>query len=332
MMPDLCLVSVHIGIQIQVVIHTYQLQESSCFYWDQLEAMLTDLIKRPSRCSFKTTCVTVLQGRVLSRLAQAKGPESFKDARTESANSEDLQAAAKTVEMTDLEVGKPTHDSHSEQDEGEGDRKRRGGSSVEDGRHVHMADLSADGSDHGGRPSNEADRQKTLWDDMLKRKLGVELDKQKKDAALESQISNTTQGEEEQLSRANSQAALLGTAAQTGVRVSETHTPSDPSNDQATSAQQPRFLSKQGLMGAIGSSRRFLPALLKPSDGNASQEGATAHHGGGGRGLANRMETAGSLDSNSPLLPAGMPAGRATSSSLLHSAQSLFQIPYNVYM
>ena len=250
------------------------------------------------------------QGRVLSRLHLAKGPEAPKDAQTDAVTADDLQAAAKLVEMTDLEAGKQAAESQDKQEEGQQCPSMREGGHADGGKHVHIADASAEGaSQHGGKHSSEADRKVKLWDDMLKRKVDADLEKQKNNATLDSAHA-TPQDEEERMSRINSKAALLGSMAQSSDGVSETLTPSILSVHQLPPLEQPRFLSKQGLMGALHSSRRFLPALLKKSDGDPSQipGSSSAAHPGGGT-LGTMLETAGSVDSNAPLLPGGMPSG-----------------------
>lgn len=247
----------------------------------------------------------MLQGHVLSRLHLAKGP----DAQTDTVTADDLQAAAKLVEMTDLEAGKQAAESQDRQQEEQQSLSKREGH-VDGRKHVHMADMSAEGvGQHGGKRSNEADRKTKLWDDMLKRKVYADLEKQKSDATLDSTLA-TPQDEEEGMSRVDSKAALLSAAAQSSDGVSETLTPSTLSVHQLPPLEQPRFLSKQGLMGALSNSRRFLPALLKKTDGDPSQvlsSGGAAHHSGGALGTT--METAGSVGSNAPLLPAGMSSG-----------------------
>ena len=245
-----------------------------------------------------------MQGHALSRLHHAKGPDAHNDAQTDPITSDDLLAAAKAVEMTDLEAGKQEADRQGEDQQ---DLKKRDSSQTDGGKHVHMADaLTFGASPHGGSHSKEAEKKKKLWDDMLKRKVGADMEKQKRDG-----MASSMQDEEDRMARVDSQAALLDPTVNSSDRVPETLPPSHLPLQHLSLLNQPRFLSKQGLMEALNSRRRLLPALLKKTDRDQSKAGASDGGGaqGGGR-LANGMETAGSMDSNAPLLPAGMPSGQ----------------------
>ena len=244
----------------------------------------------------------MVQGRALSRLHHAKGPD--KDAQTDPITSDDILEAAKAVEMTDLEAGQEADTLAQDQQES----KKKDRSQADGGKHVHMADVLTSGAtQHGGRRLNEAEKKAKLWDDMLKRRVGAEMGKQKKDG-----ITSSLQDEEVQIPRLESQAALLEPTVTSSDRVSESLPPSHLPPRQLPPLDQPKFLSKQGLMGALSISRR----LLKKTDGDGGKAAASSGPGppGGGR-LANGMETAGSMDSNAPLLPAGMPSGQQVSES-----------------
>lgn len=251
-----------------------------------------------------------MQGRALSRLHLAKGP----DAQTHAITSDDLLAAAKAVEMTDLEAGGREADRHTDrQVPNQQDVSNRDSSGANGGKHVHMADTVNFGANqHGGSHSKEVDKKATLWDDMLKRKVGADMEKQKND-----ETASILQDGNDPMARGDSQASLLDPTPNSGDRVStpETLPPThQPPPQHLTPLDQPRFLSKQGLMGALNSSRRILPALLKKSNVDLSETaasgGAGAPGGGSGGRPTNRMETAGSVDSNAPLLPAGIPSGQ----------------------
>lgn len=255
----------------------------------------------------------MVQGHALSRLHLAKGPETTKDDQTDAITSDDLLAVAKAVEMTDLEAGGRKADTHTDRHgQNEQDLRRRDSSQTDGGKHVHMADTSTFGANqHGGNRSKEADKTTKLWDDMLKRKVGADMEKQKRDGIA----SNLQSEEEDHMARVDSHASLLDpTTLHSSDRVSGSGTlasPHQPPPQHLPPLDQHRFLSKLGLMGALDSSRRFLPALLKKTDRDLSEASASggggAHGGGsGGRGA----KTASSMDSNGPLLPAGAPSGQ----------------------
>lgn len=241
----------------------------------------------------------MVQGRALSRLHLAKGPDAHKDAQTDPITSDDILEAAKAVEMTHIEAGQEADTmAQDQQDLRKGDSSQANG-----GKHVHMADAPTSGANqHGGRRLNEAEKKAKLWDDMLKRKVGAEMGKQKKDG-----IASSLQDEEVQMPRVGSQAALLEPTVTSSDRVSETLPPSHLPPWHLPPLDPPSFLSKQGLMGTLNISRR----LLKKTDGDGGKAAASSGPGlpGGGR-LVNGMETVGSMDSNAPLLPAGMPSGQ----------------------
>lgn len=237
----------------------------------------------------------MLQGHALSRLHLAKGPDAHTDAQTDPITSDDILEAAKAVEMTNLEAGQQADTLAQDQQ----DVKKRDTSSADGGRHVHMADApSFSAKEHGGRRLTEAEKKAKLWDDMLKRKVGAEIGKQKKDG-----IRSSLQDEEDHMARGDSQAVLLDPTVHSSDRVSET-LPSHLPPRHLPPLDQPRFLSKQGFMGALNI------RLLKKTDGDSSKPAASSGPGSpaGGRQVIG-METAGSMDSNAPLLPAGMPSG-----------------------
>jgi len=256
-----------------------------------------------------------LQGRALSRLHLTKGPDADKDDRTDDATSEDVQAAARLVQMTDLEAGKHAADDANQHGEAGIQRllKKRDGGHTEGGKHVHMADAEDGGNLHGGKHSAELDRKKKLWDDMLKRKVAGNLGKQKNSDNVDD-LTSTHSEEEDHTSRVNSQAALLGGGMSSSEWVPETLSPNPtPSHThQLPPLEQPRLLSKKGLLSALSNSKRLLPALMKKDDdlAEAAVGSGLTHHSSGG--LASRMETAGSVDSNAPLLPAGILSGQTT--------------------
>ena len=240
----------------------------------------------------------MVQGRALSRLHLAKGPDAHKDAQTDPITSDDILEAAKAVEMTDLEAGQQADTQAQDQQ----DVKKRDSSQADGGKHVHMADAPSVGAkQHGGRRSSEAEKKAKLWDNMLKRKVGAEMGKQKKDG-----IASSLQDEADHMARGDSQAALLDPTVNSSDGVSETLPPSHLPPRHLPPLDQPRLLSKQGFMGALNISRR----LLKKTDGDSGKAAASSGPGspGGGRQVSG-METAGSMDSNAPLLPAGMPSG-----------------------
>ena len=257
----------------------------------------------------------MVQGRALSRLHLAKGPDAINDAQSNVITSDDLLAAAKAVEMTDLEAGGREADGHTDrQGLEERDASQRGSSEAFGGKHVHMADAVSSGANqHGGNRSKEADKKATLWDDMLKRKVDADLEKQKRDGTASS-----LQDGVDRMAGEGSTASLLDPNPPSSDRVAETL----PAPRHLPPLDHPRFLSKQGLMGALNSSRRFLPSLMKKTDGElgeaAADGGAGGHGGGSGGNPANSMETAGSMDSNAPLLPAGISSGNNKLSSNIH--------------
>lgn len=226
-----------------------------------------------------------MQGRALSRLHQAKGPDAHTDAWTGPVTSADMLAAAKEVnKMTDLEAGKQEEE----------------GGQPDGGKPDHMADVSSCGVSHQG--SKEADKKAKLWNDMLKRKVGADMDKQKKRDGIPSSL----QDEEDWTTPLDSQAALLDPTVSSSDRVSETLPPAHLPSGHLPPLYQPKLLSKKGLMGALNISRR-----LKKTDGDG---GKAAVSGGvdpscGGR-LTNGMERAGSMDSNAPLLSANTSSGQ----------------------
>ena len=247
----------------------------------------------------------LMQGRALSRLHLTKGPSADKIGTSDTVTSEDAQAAARSVQMTDMEAGQHAEDDDLHQ-------KKRDKAHADGGRHVHMADTEDGGNLHGGKCASDMERKKKMWDDMLKRKLGADLEQQKKTAGLDD-LTAIQSDEEDSMSRVNSQATLLGGGLNSSSQ-EDPHTlaPSpDPSpTHQQPPLEQPRLLSKKGLLGALSNSRRFLPALMKKDDnldGAVVSGGLTRHSSGG---LVGRMTTAGSVDSNAPLLPAGMPSGQ----------------------
>lgn len=240
----------------------------------------------------------VVQGRALSRLHLAKGPEAHKDAQTDPITSDDILEAAKAVEMTDLEAGQEADTLAQDQQ----DSKKRDSSQADGGKHVHMADAPPFGANqYSGMRSNEAEKKAKLWDNMLKRKVGAEIGKQKKDG-----IASSLQDEEVQAPRVESQGALLDPITHSSDRVSETLPPSHLQPRQLPPLDQPKYLSKQGLKGALNISRR----LLRKTDGGGGKAAASGGPGPPGSGrLVHGLETAGSMDSNAPLLPAGILSG-----------------------
>ncbi len=256
-----------------------------------------------------------LQGHALSRLHLTKGPDADKDNHTHGVASEDAQAAARSVQMTDLEAGKHAADDANQQGESgiQSVLKKRDGVHAEGGKHVHMADAEDGGNLHGGKHSTEPDRKKKMWDEMLKRKVAGDLGKQK-NSDNPDDLTSTHSEEEDHTSRVNSQAALLGGGMSSSEWVPETLSPNPtPSHThQLPPLEQPRLLSKKGLLSALSNSKRLLPALMKKDDdlAEAAVRGGLTHQRSGG--LASRMETAGSVDSNAPLLPAGVSSGQTT--------------------
>ena len=240
----------------------------------------------------------MVQGHALSRLHLAKGPDAHKDAQTDPITSDDILEAAKAVEMTDLEAGQEADASAQDQQKS----KKKDSSQADGGTHVHMADAPFFGANqHGGRRPNEAEKKAKLWDSMLKRKVGAEMGRQKKDGSL-----NSLQDEEVQMARVDSQAALLDPTVQSSDRLSETLPPSHLPPRHLPTLDQHRFLSKQGLMGALSISRK----LLAKTDRNGGKAAAGGDPGSPSScGLVHGLETAGSMDSNALLLPAGMPSG-----------------------
>lgn len=251
----------------------------------------------------------------MSRLHLTKGPDADKDNQTDGVTSADVQAAARSVQMTDLEAGKHAADDASLHGEAGIQRvvKKRDGVHAEGGKHVHMADAEDDGNLHGGKHSAELDRKKKMWDEMLKRKVAGNLGKQKNSDNLDD-LTSTHSEEEDHTSRVNSQAALLGGGMSSSEWVPETLSPNPtPSHThQLPPLDQPRLLSKKGLLSALSNSKRLLPALMKKDNDLAEEavRGGLVHQRSGG--LASRMQTAGSMDSNAPLLPAGIPSGKTT--------------------
>ncbi len=252
----------------------------------------------------------------MSRLHLAKGPDAIKEDQTHAITSDDLLAAASAVEMTDLEAGGREADTQTDgQGQNQQELGQRDSSQTDGGKHVHMADTSYFGaSQHGGNSSKEVDKKTKLWNDMLNRKVGADMEKQKRDGTA----GNLQRKEEDCMAWVDSHASLLDpTTLHKSDLVSGSETllpPHQPLPQHLPPLDQPRLLSKHRLMGALNSSRRFLPTLLKKTDGErteaAAGSGAGAPGGGSGGRPANRMETAGSTDTNAPLLPAGMPSGQ----------------------
>ena len=252
---------------------------------------------------------------MLSRLHLTKGPDADKDDHTDGVTTEDAQAAVRSVQMTDLEAGKHAADDASQHGEAGIQRllKKKERMHAEGGKHVHMADAEDGGNLHGGKHSGEPDRKKKMWDDMLKRKVAGDLGKQKNSDNLDD-LTSTHSKEEDRTSRVNSQAALLGGGMSSSEWVPETlsQSPTPSHTHQLPPLEQPRLLSKKGLLSALSNSKRLLPALMKKDDDLAEaavRSGLTPLSSGG---LTSRMETAGSVDSNAPLLPAGIPSGKNT--------------------
>lgn len=238
-----------------------------------------------------------MQGRALSRLHQAKGPDAHTDAWTGPVTSDDMLAAAKEVnKMTDLEAGRQEEEGDSAGQDQQDSRKRES----DGGKPVHMADLSSSGVTHQG--SKEAEKKAKLWNDMLKRKVGADMDKQMKRDG----VSSSRQDEEDWTTPVDGQAALLDLIVSSSDRVSETLLPSHLAPGHLPPLDQPKLLSKKGLMSALNISRR-----MKRSDRDGERAAASGgvDPPGGGR-LTNGMERAGSMDSNAPLLSANMPSGQ----------------------
>ena len=265
-----------------------------------------------------------LQGHVLSRLHLTKGPsdsdrDSAKgDEATDAITSEAAQEAARSVQMTDLEH--VADDVHPEEEDRQQVRKREGSH----GKHVHMADMGDGGSLHsgsqlGGRRTADVDRKKKLWDDMVKHRVAADLEKQRSDNLADATAS-PSEGEDH-MSRVNSQAALLGKELGRSEEVLQSleSNPAPSPAQQPPPLQQSRLLSRKGLLSAMSNSMKFLPALMKKNDGpdEVPISGGPTRHSGGG--LAGRMETAGSVDSNAPLLPGGMPPGQTMSAFHKHT-------------
>ena len=255
-----------------------------------------------------------LQGHALSRLHLTKGPDADKD-KLDDVTSADVQAAARSVQMTDLEAGKHVADDASHHGESgiQSVLKKREGVHAEGGKHVHMADAEDGENPRSGRNSTEPDRKKKMWDEMLKRKVAGDLGKQK-NSDNPDDLTSTHSEEEDHTLRVNSQAALLGGGMSSSEWVPETLSPNPmPSHThQLPPLDQPRLLSKKGLLSALSNSKRLLPALMKKDNdlAEAAVRGGLTHQRSGG--LASRMETAGSVGSNAPLLPAGVPSGKNT--------------------
>ncbi|DBA98838.1 TPA: mitochondrial thiamine pyrophosphate transporter [Trebouxia sp. C0004] len=258
-------------------------------------------------------------GFALSRLRLTQGPDADEDNHTDGVTSEDVQAAARSVQMTDVEAGKHAADDANQQGESgiQHVLKKRDGVHAEGGKHVHMADAEDGGNLHGGKHSAELDRKKKMWDDMLKRKVAGDLGKQKNSDSLDD-LTSTHSKEEKHTSRVNSQAALLGGGRSSSEWVPETLSPNPMSSHthQLPPLEQARLLSKKGLLSALSNSKRLLPALTKKDDdlAEAAVRSGLTHQRSGG--LASRMETAGSVDSNAPLLPAGISSEQASISNV----------------
>ncbi|KAL0023530.1 hypothetical protein WJX79_008642 [Trebouxia sp. C0005] len=160
-------------------------------------------------------------------------------------------------------------------------------------------------------------RKKGMWDQMLKRKVAGNLGKQKNSDNLDD-LASTHGEEEDHSSRVNSQAALLGGGMSSNEWVPGTLSPNPtPSHThQLPPLEQPRLLSKKGLLSALSNSKRLLPGLMKKDNdlAEAAARGGLTHQRSGG--LANRMETAGSVDSNAALLPAAIPSEQASISNV----------------
>lgn len=254
----------------------------------------------------------VVQGHAPSRLHVTKGPEADRE-ESHHITSADIQAAVRSVEMTDLEASKQAGSTAgADEDEEQHLQTKKSGAHVDGRKHVHMADAEDDGSQPGKKRSPDVDRKKKLWDDMLKRKIAANLETQEGPHSLEDHSDNHREEDEDRTSRVNSQAALLGDGMSSSAWIPKPLSPdTGPSAlQQQPSLERPRLLSKQGLLGALSNSRKFLPGLMK-KDGDLADE----TRGGGPKGhsgvmLASSMETAGSVDSNAPLLPAGMASGQ----------------------
>lgn len=241
----------------------------------------------------------MMQGRALSRLHQAKGPDAPTDAWTGPVTSDDMLAAAKEVNKnTDLEAGRQAEEADRPGQDQQDSRRESG--QPDGGKPVHVADLSSSGVSHQG--SKEAEKKARLWNDMLKRKVGADMEKQKKNDGTPSSL----QGEEDWMTPVDSQATLLDPTVSISDRVSDTQPPSHQPPGHLPALDQPKLLSKKGLMSALNISRRF-----KKSDGDGGKAAASGGIDlpGGGR-LTNGMERAGSMDSNAPLLSSDMPSGQ----------------------
>ncbi|DBB15358.1 TPA: hypothetical protein ACH3X3_003603 [Trebouxia sp. C0006] len=257
-------------------------------------------------------------GHALSRLHLTKGPDADKD-KLDDVTSADVQAAVRSVQMTDLEAGKHVADDASHHGESgiQSVLKKREGVHAEGGKHVHMADAEDGENLRSGRNSTEPDRKKKMWDEMLKRKVAGDLGKQK-NSDNPDDLTSTHSEEEDHTLRVNSQAALLGGGMSSSEWVPETlsSNPTPSHTHQLPPLEQPRLLSKTGLLSALSNSKRLLPALKKKDDdlAEAAVRGGLTHQRSGG--LASRMETAGSVGSNAPLLPAGVPSEQVSISNV----------------
>lgn len=257
----------------------------------------------------------VVQGHAPSRLHVTKGPEADKEESSHHITSADIQAAVRSVEMTNLEASQQagsTAGADAGEDEEQHLQTKKSGVHADGRKHVHMADTEDGGSQPAKKRSPDVDRKKKLWDDMLKRKIAANLETQEGPHSLEDHSDSHREEDEDRTSRVNSQAALLGDGMSSSAWVPETLSPDTvPSAlQQQPSLERPRLLSKQGLLGALSSSRKFLPALMKKDGDQADNTRGGGPNGHSGGGLVSSMETAGSVDSNAPLLPAGMPSGQ----------------------
>ena len=242
-----------------------------------------------------------MQGHILSRLALTQHPEDDKTQPAEAAPQEAALAAVGSLQMTDVEAKQ-----HSVESGAHNSVPSQHTDTVEGGKHAHQAQNG--GKAHGRRMSTD-NNNKSLWDDMLKRKVAADLERQKK-SGIPNEASVTASEVAEQMSRANSTDALLTEGMGGSDRVADAlATHSQQPSHQEPALEQPRAVSGKALLRVLSSGKRFLPSILKKtevSDETAAKGGLTRHSGGG---VVSRMVTAGSEDSNAQLLPAGMHSG-----------------------
>ena len=248
-----------------------------------------------------------VQGHVLSRLAMTQHPDDDKQQTAEAAPQEASAAAAGSLQMTDLEAEK--HGAEAQhQKQSDADSVLAAIQTSDGGKHGHQVQFG--GKAHGGRTSvdHSSKANMSLWDDMLKRKVAADMEKQK--SKIPDDASVTHSEDSDQMSRASSTAALLGEGMGGSDRVAETLAGiSQSPAHQQPAPDQSRVLSKKGILRVLSNGRRFLPSALKKTDSTDEGvvKGGLTHQSGGGG--VSRMGITRSADSTAQLLPAGMHSG-----------------------